>query len=91
MKNALVRMNMQLFLENVFASEISFECARIKPFVREIRTTWVQGIKRFTLVELQSGLKHLRQNKCVDSNGIVAECFVYGRLGCMSIHFVYLI
>ena len=91
MKNALVRMNMQLFLENVFASEISCEWVRIKPFVREIKTTWVQSIKRFTLVELQGGLKHLRQNKCVDSNGIVAQCFVYGSLGCMSIHFVYLI
>ena len=33
------------------------------------------------MVELQDALKHLRRNNCVDSNGIVAECFFHARPG----------
>lgn len=33
-----------------------------------------------TMLTLQHALKHLRRNKCADSNGIVAECFAYGSL-----------
>ena len=32
------------------------------------------------MVELRNGLKHLRRNKCADSNSVVAKCFVYGSL-----------
>ena len=32
------------------------------------------------MLTLQNALKHLRRNKCGDSNGIVAECFAYGSL-----------
>ena len=68
------------FLENIFASEMGFESPSLKSLVRETNTTGFRGIERFTMVELQDALKHLRRNKCADSNGIVAECFVHGNL-----------
>ena len=48
--------------------------------MREIETTGLWDVEPFTMVELKHALKHLRRNKCADSNGIVAECFVYGSL-----------
>ena len=68
------------FLENMFASEMGFESPSFKSLVREMKTTGFRDIERFTMVELQNALKHLRRNKCADSNGIVAECFVHGSL-----------
>ena len=68
------------FLENIFASEIGFESPRLKTLVREMKASGLRDIEQFTMVELQDALKHLRRNKCADSNGIVAECFVYGSL-----------
>ena len=68
------------FLENIFASEMGFESPTLKSLVREMKTTGFRDIERFTMVELQDALKHLRRNKCADSNGIVAECFVHGSL-----------
>ena len=64
----------------MFASEIGFESPRLKTLVREIKATGCRDKEQFTMVELQDPLKHLRRNKCADSNGIVAECFVYGSL-----------
>ena len=68
------------FLENIFASEMGFESPSLKSLVRETKTTGFRETERFTMVELQDALKHLRRNKCADSNGIVAECFVHGSL-----------
>ena len=64
------------FLENIFASEIGFELPRLKTLVREVQADIVQ----FAMAELRHALKQLRRNKCADSNGIVAECFVHGNL-----------
>ena len=69
------------FLENVFASETGFGSPYyLKSLVREMETTGFWDVEPFTMVELKNVLKHLRRNKCADSNGIVAECFVYGSL-----------
>ena len=59
---------------------MGFESPSLKSLVRETKTTGFLEIERFTMVELQDALKHLRRNKCADSNGIVAECFVHGSL-----------
>ena len=68
------------FLENVFASEIGFESRDLKSLVREMETTGFGDVEPFTMVDLQNALKNLRRNKCADSYGIVAKCFVYGSL-----------
>ena len=68
------------FLENIFASETRFESPNLKSLVRDMKTTGFRDIERFAMVELQDALKHLRRNKCADSNGIVAECFAHGSL-----------
>ena len=69
-----------ILLETIFASEHGFESPRLKTLVRARKATSFRDIQQFTLVELQDALKHLRRNKCIHSNGIVAECFVYGSL-----------
>ena len=68
------------FFENIFASEIGFESPDLKSLVREMAATGFGDVEPFTMVQLQNALKHLRRNKCADSNGIVAECFVSGSL-----------
>lgn len=60
MKNAQARMNMQNFFKNIFASEIGSESPRIKTFLRDVKATWVRGLKCFIMVELEGGVKHLR-------------------------------
>ena len=70
---------MQIFWKIFFASEIGFESPRIKTFVREIKATWVRGIKTFSPWLITRWAENTYgENKCVDSNGIVARCFVYG-------------
>ena len=71
-------MNLQIFWK-IIASEMEFESPSHTIWVREIRATGLREIERFTMVELQDALKHLRRNNCVDSNGIVAECFFHAR------------
>ena len=46
--------------------------------VREMKAKGFRESERFTVGEVQAALKHLRRNNHPDSNGIVAECFVYG-------------
>lgn len=58
MKNAQVRMNIQF--KKKIASEIGSESPRIKTFVRDVKATWVRGLKCFLVVELEGGVKHLR-------------------------------
>ena len=67
------------FFENIFASEIGFESPLLKTLVQELKAIRLRDVEHVTMVELQDALKHLRRNKCADSNGIVAECFVPGR------------
>ena len=71
-------MNLQIFWK-IIASEMEFESPSHTILVREIKATGLREIERFTMVELQDALKHLRRNNCVDSNGIVAECFFHAR------------
>ena len=52
----------------------------LKTLVRETKSTGFRDVERFTMVELQDAMAHLLRNKCADSNGIVAECFVHGSL-----------
>ena len=40
----------------------------------------IRDDERFTMVEPQDALQHLRRNICADSNGIVTECFVHWSL-----------
>ena len=46
--------------------------------VREMKAKGFRESERFTGGEVQAALKHLRRNNHPDSNGMVAECFVYG-------------
>ena len=60
--------------------KLVLNCLVSRNLAQEIEATCFRDIKRFTMLELQDALKHFRRNKRADSNGIVAECFVYGRL-----------
>ena len=42
--------------------------------------TACQMLNLFTILELQVVLKEMRRNKCADTGGLVAECFIYGNL-----------
>ena len=69
------------FLENNIGSEIGFTSPNYKTLLRrETKTIRFRNIERFTVDEAYNALKHRRRNKCADSNGNVAECFVYGSL-----------
>jgi len=68
------------FLENNIGSETGFESPNYKTLLREMKTIRFRNIERFTVDEPHNALKHRRRNKCADSNGIVAACFVYRTL-----------
>ena len=81
-QNVLVRINLAYFLDNIFAAEIAFVVffspLLFKTLVPDLKTTRFRDAKPFPMVDPQEATRHLRQNKCADSNGIVAQCFVYG-------------
>ena len=68
------------FLGDIFASEVGFNSDELKALLEETSANGLSDIKPFTDVELQVVLKEMRRNKCADTSGLVAECFIYGNL-----------
>ena len=68
------------FLGDIFASEVGFNSDELRALLEETSANGLSDTKPFTNVELQVVLKEMRRNKCADTSGLVAECFIYGNL-----------
>ena len=68
------------FLGDIFASDTGFSSGELKVLLEETSANGVPDVEPFTIFELQLVLKEMRGNKCADTSGLVAECFIYGNL-----------
>ena len=68
------------FLGDIFASDTGFSSGELKVLLEETSANGLPDVEPFTIFELQLVLKEMRGNKCADTSGLVAECFIYGNL-----------
>ena len=67
-------------LSNIFASEHGADQTAPVPVRGEETTSSFAGIPEFQLMELQHVLKRLKNRKCPDENGMMAEMFKHGNM-----------
>ena len=68
------------FLGDIFASDTGFNSDERRTLLEETSANGLPDVEPFTILELQVVLKEMRRNKCADTSGLVAECFIYGNL-----------
>ena len=68
------------FLGYIFASDTGFNSDELRALLEETSANGLPDVEPFTILELQIVVKEMRRNKCADTSGLVAECFIYGNL-----------
>ena len=68
------------FLGDIFASDTGFNSDELRALLEETSANGLPDVEPFTILELQVVLKEMKWNKCADTSGLVAECFIYGNL-----------
>ena len=64
------------FFGDIFASDTGLNSDELRALLEETSANGLPDVEPFTILELQVVLKEMRRNKCADTSGLVAECFI---------------
>ena len=72
------------FLEDIFHSNAGFGTEYLQSLLNSVKHKCRFDIPKFTMLELQRVMRQLKNRKCADADGLVAEMFKHGNLDLMN-------
>ena len=72
------------FLEDIFHSNAGFGTEYLQSLLNSVKHKCRFDIPKFTMLELQRVMRQLKNRKCADADGLVAEMFKHGNSDLMN-------